>query len=332
MDEDVVDMFPQLKEVREYLLDNYPLTREEQEKQLFRTKGFESLPISFYYDDRMENGEYIKQVTTNLFFEKTVTKKQMVEAINYVSEKMKEIFLEDEEITVHIVAFVGYTEDGILQENLYLETEAFSLEYKRNASENVKWEIRTAPNKWIPFDPNGVQEGEKPRVFAEESAEPKLSQEEAPKEEPAPASIGLGGAKLSELKDYLSSADIEEYSLGEEYGTYMSKGTDPTKTYKYIAFIKSDKETIEQVTYMVIKKENLTNDEYLKMCKVYLTMGVTFGYKGMDTDEAASFIENNMETVLNTGKTKIQTIGTFSFTIGYLNNTASLTILNLNEK
>ena len=317
----VMEKFPELKEIRDYLLDHYPLSREAQEKEERLERGSGKFPpIGFSYEHNLEG---ISRVEVSLNFPPSVTKKQMVEALTYVMEKLKELYPEDENISLVSSAEVCYTEDGryVYEKEMYKQREFINVSYKKNRklderinppskgdkTPDTEWTISTETGEMIPFDPSSVKEGEKPKILG-----------------------GVGEA--SELKAYLNSIGVEEFSFEQGNGIYTSTGIDPTETYGYTAIIRSDKETVQEIVYTVTKKENVTDDEYLELCKTYLITGATFGYVGVNKDEVTNFIEDNIETVITTGMAKAQTIGTLSFMITYVNNTASLIILNPNEQ
>lgn len=327
---EVETKYPPMKEAKEYLLEHYPLT----EKQ-----------IEFYYDDREVLADWL---IVRIYFDESITKRQMINASYYVAEKFKAAFPQDDDSLLDIIMGVKYTEDGILAENMWKEKEKIRVSFARNNSLDMQWRITAvqgdgreyffgdADSKavWTRFNPDDVKEDEKPKdlIWSEEKTkEDNETLKEEPKEEPDNTVKVIPGLKLGEIKEYLESGDVKEFSFIEEGEGYLSTGIDSDGAYGYTAFVDKNKEDVISVMYMITHKQNLTDEEFLELAQLYLSAVGSYPYEGVDTAELTDFIINNVEEVIKTGEAKTKVIGGLTFSIGYLGNSVTLTVLNETE-
>lgn len=347
-DKEVEKMFPRIKETSKYLLENYPIPKEE--------------AIDLFYKYKNPPDEYGNLFKVELGFDESVTKKQMIEAGEHVIEAFIETFSEDEIVGLELMMGVNFTEDGTELRRLWDTKEKIKTLVIRARPEEMEWEIEAVIEngdkrsiEWVYFDPEEIEDGEKPKEFTErrkilypdyepeeetkedtetpkeESKGDNETLKEEPKEEPDNTVKVIPGLKLGEIKEYLESGDVKEFSFIEEGEGYLSTGIDSDGAYGYTAFVDKNKEDVISVMYMITHKQNLTDEEFLELAQLYLSAVGSYPYEGVDTSELTDFIINNVEEVIKTGEAKTKVIGGLTFSIGYLGNSVTLTVLNETE-
>lgn len=136
---EAVEKYPQLIKVEKQLKKQFPFPKEDTD--CIRL----SVPEDYIFVD--------------LFFKETVTKKQMVDAIQYTMKEIRS-FSSDEFI---ISSKVSYTEE----EKHTADIKGFMRVFCAEGAEGGSWEIYTSSNERKKFDPDAVEEGQAVDYFQE---------------------------------------------------------------------------------------------------------------------------------------------------------------------
>lgn len=149
VNEEVVEKFPELNIIKEYLYANYPLT-EGVDKGKTISAG--DVPIRFYYNCEASRDS----IVVVLSFEESVTKKEMVEAMDYVAKNLEEVL--PKEILVIIRTRVTYTNNGVFVEDMRKKREQIDTSFTVGYFEGIHWSIIDESGKQKSFNPAEVLE------------------------------------------------------------------------------------------------------------------------------------------------------------------------------
>lgn len=138
---EAVEKYPELIKLEKNLKKKFPFPKDKQECIRF--------DLSEYEDENY--------IHVQLSFKETVTKKQLVEALQYTAKEIKS-FSDD---NISMDGLISYTED-----ETFSGTKGFMEVFYTNGAEKGSWEIVKIPsNKRESFDPDDVEEGKAIEYF-----------------------------------------------------------------------------------------------------------------------------------------------------------------------
>lgn len=307
-EKEILEKFPKLKEMEDYLFEHYStLNKEIQEK----TEDKKTKPIEFNYTF---GGGETTSLGIVLNFNELTTKKEMVEAMKYVSEQTSNLLLQEKQMQFFIEASIAFSGNKYI-EKYWEKRGSIRFKYdesKVNGKSNLVWQEETAPLKLEAFNPEEVKEGE---VVAYFEGEPPT---QTANNDPQPTQ-STSGLTMSTVMETLSQFGIEETTNKEATDGYFSIGSDATGLTSYMAGVYTDG-TIQSVTYIATKVEGMTDEKFATSAGLYLMMCARIPYGDTEKGgEATTFVMDNMEAALQGEQTT--TIDDWKLTLSYIAET-----------
>lgn len=291
-EEEIFEEFPKLKEIKEYLLENYPtLSRKAQEVADTEEKG--KKPIMFFY--HIGGGETDK-LGVYLSFDESVTKKEMVEAMQYVSKEMDSLFPEGTDIKFWIMARIMFSGDDYKKDYL-VKRGMLTLEYKKGENTKYKWQEEIKPNERGTLYIEKIKPDDVVAYFGEETPEqPAVSEPQ-----PAETSVELS---IATVRETLSQMGIEETTSLEASDGGFIIGEDKIGFISYMATGVNSEGNVQDIVYTAKKVEGLTAEDFVTNAGLYLMVCAKMPYgETEEGNQAAQFVANSLESALEQEQT-----------------------------
>lgn len=301
--EELFERFPRLKEIQEYLLNNYSsLNREVQEKKEGR------LPIDFFC--KIE-GDKVTLIQPILSFDETVTKKEMIKAVEYISKEVDKLLSENPMVYFMASGNIVFTKEGVLNESLLKKRGGVTLDYSRagkgaEARVKLQWKEKIDINTWVPFDPEEVKEGEELAYFGEE---------EQPQEETSAPAVEekTSGITIDEIIEMLkeNEADygmnVEEFSREKEEATkhVISKGGNKEGSYTFEITANEYERAISGI-YKVKRLPEMDDETFKKECMTYLSRAATSQYTTVTKLSVYKYMKKVLEYIMTGEETRTE--------------------------
>lgn len=304
--DEVTDLYPELKEIEEYLFEQYAdvLSKEAQETQVYNR------PVYFRYE---EGKEPHASMDVNINFKDSVTKRQMLDAVSYAIEKLKTVFPKETDTTIQAMAENTYTDEGALKKEYYNAPLgiAATLPYYSD-EEEMEWRIKTQPEgRWKSFDFDEVEQYAK-----------------AP--EPQTETKATSAFNIEQMKETLKGIGIEEYETGvNEDGERTSIAANADRTLGYAAVLEENGD-IKKIMFMSVWTETITAEKYVEISNMYFLACALSPFDNSQEGRAGAgtFILDNFDALLKSpGEIEKAVIEGWNFSMGYENGIYLLSII-----
>lgn len=293
-EKEILEKFPELKEVKEYLFENFStLNREVQEK----TEDKKTKPIEFTYTIKGEDADWF---AVSLNFEESTTKKEMIEALQYSFEKITNLFLEESNINFQFTADIAFTNEGIEIEKYWDKWGSIKLEYDKSEGKEPLWKEKrgkSSISSWREINPENVKPDDMVAYFGEETPEQPAVSEPQPTE----TSVEL---PIATVRETLSQMGIEETTSLEASDGGFIIGEDKIGFIGYMAAGVDSEGNVQDIVYTAKKVEGLTAEDFVTNAGLYLMVCAKIPYgETEEGNQAAQFVANSLESALEQEQT-----------------------------
>ena len=282
-EEEIFEEFPKLKEAEQYLLENYPtLSRKAQETE--EEKGRK--PISFSYN--IGGGE-TDELGAGLRFDESVTKKEMVEAMQYLSKEMDSLFPEGTDINFDIYAVIAFSGDTYIKKYLH-ERGVITLKYKKGENTKYKWQEEIKPNERGTLYIEKIKPDDVVAYFGEETPEqPAVSK-------PQGTSIQLSTV-LSHINLYYDTTESAR-EKDDQTGNKIVKGSNETGSCTY-EITTNDKGEVLSGIYKITRTTEANDEEFKMNVRGYLCNSASAQFDGETGMKAFQVVSKCVEDVFD---------------------------------